>query len=88
MLLGMQAVLRASRSRRSAQMSLEVKVDQMAMLEALKEYLKKVDLMDQGIVTTLIPTAHVAQALKSFFPNKSIVRLKEIVVRSPMRLCC
>lgn len=65
------------------QMSLEVKADQLRMVSTLKDYLRKVDLLDQGIQTNKIPSAYAAQALKTFFPHKPPHRLREIVVRDP-----
>ena len=63
-------------------MSLEVKADQLRMISSLKDYLRKVDLLDQGIQTNKIPSAYAAQALKTFFPHKPPHRLREIVVRA------
>lgn len=52
------------------------------MISSLKDYLRKVDLLDQGIQTNKIPSAYAAQALKTFFPHKPPHRLREIVVRA------
>lgn len=61
------------------QMSLDVKKDQLEMIEGLQGFLKRVDLLDQGIVSNRIKASHVEQALTAFFPNKSKPRLRELV---------